>query len=277
MVVQPTSTFKWLWSKFYASGLIGWKVMTPVTKLLVKDFNSMDLDGTDAQERFDALGIAMTFADSVKSSRTKTRKFLETIKLDTVEGNVEWLEKFGQIGNSRYSYLFWTDFYQTGHHEMVKLDDMGLDMKSMWMFSTLATLPRGKLSFDEMAAYLLGNGDVDKLVAELFDYSKYLAAMDDGGKEKKDWTEVLVQSEMHSNRDGVLRTFEENAFYVLYKEIGDKRLLALCAYTYLFPAAIDNFGKNKIPTWHKLTEALKSRSKEDVEFIKKCIDTSTGK
>eukprot|EP00922_Rhytidocystis_sp_ex-Travisia-forbesii_P033976 GHVS01050479.1.p1 GENE.GHVS01050479.1~~GHVS01050479.1.p1 ORF type:complete len:475 (+),score=37.92 GHVS01050479.1:40-1464(+) len=223
------------------------KVMKTGTKLLLTEFNRMDLKHQRNEERVDALGIAMIFGGFREAEIKGMRSIVETNYKSIInesdhekvmQANIELLAVFSEIGGSEDELGFWKD---------AKLGEMEPDMKAVWMFATLAALPRGTFTFDDMAAYLWGHGDVQRFVQELRTYARYLTRL---GTKSKVWKNVLFAHIDESQKNKI-----SNIFYSALHDIQnlhkasvefEEALVYAFTFTFMFSAVEDKLDEQTV-------------------------------
>eukprot|EP00922_Rhytidocystis_sp_ex-Travisia-forbesii_P033978 GHVS01050481.1.p1 GENE.GHVS01050481.1~~GHVS01050481.1.p1 ORF type:complete len:396 (+),score=55.42 GHVS01050481.1:132-1319(+) len=181
----------------------GFKLLKKGTKLLLKEFKVPSFVETAQHNRFDAFGVAMIFGDFTTKHRSKIDVFFGASSAETADvvSHYNLFEKVSERGEFKNRFLFWKD---------VKFAAMSNAMKAMWVFTTLATLPRQQVSFEFMTGYLndIGGKDV-KWVDELWNYSKYMT--------EQKWVEKVIADRTSFAAEGdrmrVELGFFNNAFY----------------------------------------------------------------
>eukprot|EP00922_Rhytidocystis_sp_ex-Travisia-forbesii_P068175 GHVS01101522.1.p1 GENE.GHVS01101522.1~~GHVS01101522.1.p1 ORF type:complete len:477 (-),score=43.98 GHVS01101522.1:63-1493(-) len=247
------------------------KMAKPETKLLLKGFNSFDDQTEDCQGRLDALELAMTFGDlpiDLSSYIKVISQNLFNLPGANPEvvlfSNLGWLASYGPIGGYKNEFRFWRDY--------VNVEKMEPGWKSMWMFTTLATLSQGKLSFDQMTDYLKDGAKVDKqFLDELHGYVRYLA--ETGMKQFIRLMGRMTKLQVTDNQDDLQKRWgytPDKSFEVLV----DKNVL-YCAYKKKFDAKINKSLKYAF-MFTLLFPAVANELKADTVSVDKAVHTEWG-
>eukprot|EP00922_Rhytidocystis_sp_ex-Travisia-forbesii_P068179 GHVS01101528.1.p1 GENE.GHVS01101528.1~~GHVS01101528.1.p1 ORF type:complete len:452 (-),score=29.52 GHVS01101528.1:82-1437(-) len=171
IVAVPTNTDS---SSDPQEGWADFKVLKRGTQLLLKDCHSTGAVDKVA-DRFDAFTLAMTFGDMEIGSAITELMLAEKTSIAT---DLQLLALYGEVGRFNGQCSFWQD---------VKFEQMEPDMQSMWMFTMLAVLPRGSLTFEQMGNYLNGNAGMgEDFLNELRRYARMLAY------DETDWVQGLL-------------------------------------------------------------------------------------
>eukprot|EP00922_Rhytidocystis_sp_ex-Travisia-forbesii_P033977 GHVS01050480.1.p1 GENE.GHVS01050480.1~~GHVS01050480.1.p1 ORF type:complete len:447 (+),score=59.66 GHVS01050480.1:40-1380(+) len=200
-------------------------------KLLLKDFEWHSSLKVEDYGRFDAFGLAMTFADfNEEDTAGMQTAFIAGCQTnnDVTKYN-KLVTEYTAIGKFEERFIFWKD--------NVKFSDMSNEMKAMWVFATLAALPGGTLDFDGMARYLKGEMD-NKWVDELWKVSEVMAG--------EEWASRFVESESFEKFSikGSDR-FLKDPFYNFDTKYPNPVVRSVFIYTYMFPAAEDELPKKQ--------------------------------
>eukprot|EP00922_Rhytidocystis_sp_ex-Travisia-forbesii_P033981 GHVS01050485.1.p1 GENE.GHVS01050485.1~~GHVS01050485.1.p1 ORF type:complete len:447 (+),score=40.80 GHVS01050485.1:132-1472(+) len=204
------------------------KVMKVGTELLLKDFKLPS--GLEARDygRFDAFGIAMTFADFDEGhTEAMQAAFVESsINKEAKEKSLT-LGNYSAIGGFRRRFLFWNSGTMVGK--------MKLEMKLMWVFATLAALPTDVLTFETTTGYLKKktlNGH--EWVDMLWEHSKILA--------EQNWEYNVWRGRLEVRYPD---RYKGNPFFTL-NHWTDKVVHGVFIYTYMFHAAEDELPQKTI-------------------------------